>query len=121
MIERADTLSFPQSVLEYFQGYLGIPPYGFPEPLRTKILDARRLKKVDGRPGKTMEPLDFMNLETTLKDRWGDDYITHYDILSAALYPDVFNAFKTSLDTYGKKSLFRETLFMLSFISLQAI
>lgn len=37
VIERGDTLSFPGSVVEYFQGYLGIPPYGFPEPLRSKV------------------------------------------------------------------------------------
>lgn len=39
VIERGDSLSFPGSVVEYFQGYLGIPPYGFPEPLRSKVRD----------------------------------------------------------------------------------
>lgn len=38
VMEQADTLSFPGSVVEYFQGYLGIPPYGFPEPLRSKVM-----------------------------------------------------------------------------------
>lgn len=37
VIEKADSLSFPGSVVEYFQGYLGIPPFGFPEPLRSKV------------------------------------------------------------------------------------
>lgn len=36
--QRASDLSFPSSVVEYFQGYLGEPPGGFPEPLRTKIV-----------------------------------------------------------------------------------
>lgn len=35
--DRAEDLSFPQSVIEYMQGYLGEPPGGFPEPLRTKV------------------------------------------------------------------------------------
>lgn len=35
--ERADELSFPASVIEYFQGLLGEPPGGYPEPLRTKV------------------------------------------------------------------------------------
>ena len=35
--DRAEELSFPSSVIEYFQGYIGIPPGGFPEPLRTKV------------------------------------------------------------------------------------
>lgn len=35
--ERADELSFPQSVVEFLQGYIGIPHGGFPEPLRSKV------------------------------------------------------------------------------------
>ena len=35
--ERAEELSFPSSVKEYLQGYIGIPPGGFPEPLRSKV------------------------------------------------------------------------------------
>ena len=35
--EKAAELSFPSSVVEYFQGYLGEPPGGYPEPLRTKV------------------------------------------------------------------------------------
>ena len=37
--ERAEELSFPASVIEYFQGYLGMPPGGYPEPLRTNVSD----------------------------------------------------------------------------------
>ena len=39
--ERAEELSFPESVIEYMQGYIGIPPGGFPEPLRTKVRNNR--------------------------------------------------------------------------------
>ena len=45
----AETLSFPNSVLEYFQGLLGQPPYGFPEPLRTRILESKKLTKIVGK------------------------------------------------------------------------
>lgn len=31
---RAEELSFPKSVVEFFQGAIGIPYGGFPEPLR---------------------------------------------------------------------------------------
>jgi len=37
VMQRADELSFPQSVVEYMQGHIGVPPGGFPEPLRTKV------------------------------------------------------------------------------------
>lgn len=33
----AENLSFPKSVIEFMQGYLGEPYGGFPEPLRTKV------------------------------------------------------------------------------------
>lgn len=36
VLARADELSFPGSVVEYFQGQLGQPVGGFPEPLRSK-------------------------------------------------------------------------------------
>ena len=35
--ERAEDLSFPQSVVEFMQGLIGEPPGGYPEPLRTKV------------------------------------------------------------------------------------
>ena len=35
--ERAEELSLPKSVIEFMQGDIGIPPGGFPEPLRTKV------------------------------------------------------------------------------------
>jgi len=37
VVERADELSFPQSVIQFMQGHIGFPPGGFPEPLRTKV------------------------------------------------------------------------------------
>ncbi|CAN0010510.1 unnamed protein product [Laminaria digitata] len=65
VIERGDSLSFPGSVVEYFQGYLGIPPYGFPEPLRSKVLKGKTLPNgkscFEGRPGAEMPPYDFDN------------------------------------------------------------
>ncbi|XP_043540629.1 pyruvate carboxylase, mitochondrial-like, partial [Chiloscyllium plagiosum] len=33
----AEELSFPQSLVEFLQGYIGIPHGGFPEPFRSKV------------------------------------------------------------------------------------
>lgn len=38
LVEQADTLSLPTSVVEFFQGMLGQPVGGFPEPLRSKCV-----------------------------------------------------------------------------------
>ena len=44
VLDRAEELNFPTSVIQYFQGYLGIPePWGFPEPFRTRVLKGRKL------------------------------------------------------------------------------
>jgi pyruvate carboxylase len=93
---KADTLSFPTSVVEYFQGIIGQPPGGFPEPLRSKIV--KSLPKIEGRPGATMSPLDFAALRVKLEKEHGpaegtqdpSDPITETDVLTAALYPNVF-------------------------------
>ncbi|KAH6572386.1 hypothetical protein BASA50_007046 [Batrachochytrium salamandrivorans] len=104
IIEQAETLSFPQSVLEYYQGYLGEPPYGFPEPLRTRILDARRLLKITGRPGESLPSLDLDLKRRDLEESWGAKNITGLDVLSSALYPKVFEEFKSTLDKFGDLS-----------------
>lgn len=36
---QAEELSFPRSVVEFLQGYIGIPHGGFPEPFRSKVGD----------------------------------------------------------------------------------
>lgn len=41
--EKADNLSFPKSVVEFMQGFVGEPHGGFPEPLRTKVNEAKPL------------------------------------------------------------------------------
>ena len=37
LVEQAEKLSFPESVIDFFQGYLGQPVNGFPEPLRSRV------------------------------------------------------------------------------------
>jgi pyruvate carboxylase len=90
VLSRADQLDFPSSVVEFFQGYLGQPVGGFPEPLRTKII--RNKPRIDGRPGATMEPLDFKRIKTDLRSRFGK-HITDADVTSYVMYPKVCCAF----------------------------
>ncbi|XP_014676191.1 PREDICTED: pyruvate carboxylase, mitochondrial-like [Priapulus caudatus] len=90
--DRADELSFPVSVIEFFQGVLGRPYGGWPEPLRTKIL--RGKKSLDERPGMHMEPLDLHKLKHDLIEKHGEDNINEYDVMSAAMYPKVLDDYK---------------------------
>lgn len=38
ILNRAEELSFPKSVVEFLQGSIGEPYGGFPEPLRSKVI-----------------------------------------------------------------------------------
>ncbi|CAO3638081.1 unnamed protein product [Cunninghamella echinulata] len=101
VVERAKTLSFPTSVVEFFQGYLGQPYGGFPEPLRSDII--RGLPRVDGRPGATLPPLDLVKLKDELTEKYGKS-IRDYDVISAALYPKVFAEYRDIVNQYGDLS-----------------
>ncbi len=90
VVERAETLSFPTSVVEFFQGYLGEPYGGFPEPLRTRVLHGK--STFTGRPGATLEPVDFDGLRRKLRDTHGP-HIREVDLLSSVMYPKVFDEF----------------------------
>lgn len=95
VIEKAEELSFPNSVIEYFQGYLGIPPFGFPEPLRSRVLKGRTIEGTgglncfDGRPGAQLPPYDFDINRKMLEEKWSADKISDYDVMSNAMYPAV--------------------------------
>jgi pyruvate carboxylase len=90
VVERAETLSFPTSVVEFLQGYLGEPYGGFPEPLRTRVLHGK--STVTGRPGASLEPVDFDALRRKLRDVHGP-HVREVDLLSAVMYPKVFEEF----------------------------
>lgn len=38
VLEQAEDLSFPKSVVEFMRGEIGQPVGGFPEPLRSKVM-----------------------------------------------------------------------------------
>ncbi|OMJ21268.1 Pyruvate carboxylase [Smittium culicis] len=109
--EKASTLSFPTSVVEFFQGYLGQPSGGFPEPLRSDII--RSLPRIDTRPGESMEPFDFVKLKAELEERWGAGKIRKVDLLSAALYPTVFEDFMEFKEKFGDLSYLETPHFLL--------
>ncbi|XP_023954157.1 pyruvate carboxylase, mitochondrial isoform X4 [Bicyclus anynana] len=94
---RAEELSFPKSVVEFFQGAIGIPYGGFPEPLRSKIL--KDMPRIEGRPGQELAPLDFEKLKEDLKEHYPE--VSDQDVMSAAMYPQVANDFFRIRDKYG--------------------
>jgi pyruvate carboxylase len=97
VLERGDTISFPQSVVSFFKGDLGQPVGGFPKKLQQLILKDKT--PYTDRPNAHLEPLDIDQeykefLAIFDKEMGRPTDIT--DFLSYKLYPKVF------LDTYNK-------------------
>jgi len=109
--QRAETLSFPQSVIEFFQGYLGQPPGGFPEPLRSHVLRGRSV--IAERPGASLPPFRFDALRQQLEHRFGSR-IRDVDVISAALYPKVFDEYMEFREQYSDVSLLPTRSFLAS-------
>ena len=106
--KRAAELDFPESVLEFLGGYMGQPYGGFPEPLRTNALRGRR--KLDKRPGLTLEPLDLPKIKKDLHTKWGS--VTECDVASYAMYPKVFEDYKKFIQKYGDLSVLPTKYFL---------
>jgi len=120
VLAQAETLAFPESVVEYFQGYLGVPPGGFPEPLRTKVLKGRG-GAIEGRPGASLPDFDFEESAKFLKERWGERQITDVDVLSHALYPSVFDEWQQYKEVYGEVGELATHLFLKPMVEGQEV
>jgi pyruvate carboxylase len=105
---KADQLDFPGSVLEFFEGLMGQPYGGFPEPLRSKALRDRR--KMDKRPGLYLEPIDFDAVRKELKEKYNTT--SECDVASYVMYPKVFEDYRKFLDKYGDLSVLPTKFFL---------
>ncbi|XP_039957967.1 pyruvate carboxylase, mitochondrial isoform X1 [Bactrocera neohumeralis] len=97
VLDKAEELSFPKSVVEFLQGSIGIPHGGFPEPLRSRVL--KDMPRVEGRPGANLPALDFDKLTKELKE--SHPHISERDVMSSALYPAVTEDFLYFRENYG--------------------
>ncbi|KAG8964547.1 pyruvate carboxylase [Tulasnella sp. 419] len=109
VLDKAETLDFPSSVVEFFQGYLGQPTGGFPEPLRSHVI--RGKPRIDGRPGTSLEPFDFKKIKQELRAKFGK-HITDVDVTSYCMYPKVFEEYQGFLVKYGDLSVLPTRYFL---------
>ncbi|HAM82122.1 pyruvate carboxylase [Ornithinibacillus bavariensis] len=100
--ERGETIDFPDSVIEFFSGYIGQPYQGFPRELQRIILKGK--KPITERPGKLLDPINFDHLKETLQKTL-DQPVTSFDMISYALYPKVFMDYYHFYETYGDVSV----------------
>ena len=100
--EKTDQLTFPESVIDMMQGYLGQTPGGFPPEIQKAIL--RDKKPINVRPGELVPPADF-DAEKKRLEAQLNHHITDQDLLSAFLYPGVFEEFDKHRTLYGDISV----------------
>lgn len=108
-ISRADKLDFPQSVVDFFAGKLGQPYGGFPKRLQKAVLKGH--PALTERPGEHMEPHDFDAAAERLAARL-DRAPYESELLSDALYPEVFEEFLRHEDSFGAVSILPTPAFL---------
>ncbi|WP_458414192.1 pyruvate carboxylase [Schinkia sp. CFF1] len=102
VIKRGDALDFPDSVVEFLQGYLGQPYQGFPKDIQKAILKGR--KPITVRPGELLENVDFAALEKELEETIERES-SDLEVISYALYPKVFEEYHQFYEQYGDVSV----------------
>ncbi|QPA59585.1 pyruvate carboxylase [Lysinibacillus sphaericus] len=109
VLTRGQTIDFPDSVIELFQGYLGQPHGGFPKALQQVVLKDR--KAITVRPGELLEPIQFEQLEAVLEEKLNRP-VSKKDVLAYALYPKVFEEYAKTAESFGNISVLDTPTFL---------
>ncbi|MGB5822383.1 MAG: pyruvate carboxylase [Saonia sp.] len=91
VLEKGESISFPESVKSFFRGDLGQPVGGFPKELQKIILKDE--KPYTERPNAHLEPIDFDKEFSSFKRKFKKGMgreLSVTDFLSFKLYPKVF-------------------------------
>ncbi|MDX2179125.1 MAG: pyruvate carboxylase [Bryobacteraceae bacterium] len=92
------SLTLPNSVVEMFQGTLGIPDGGWPKALAKKIL--KGAATIKGRPSASL-PAANLDEAAALAEKKTGAKPTRTDLMSYLMYPDVYAKFAKARAAYG--------------------
>jgi pyruvate carboxylase len=101
VIEKGDSLSFPESVKSLFRGEIGQPFGGFPKKLQQLVLKGE--KPFTDLPNAHLKPVDF-DKEFELFKKKFNDKLTFLDFLSYKFYPKVFEEYNANYQLHGNVS-----------------
>ena len=96
--EKGNTLDFPQSVVDFFDGKLGTPYGGFPEKLQKIILRGEK-PHLESRP----VDVDFAKVKEEMKEK--NMPLREEDISSYCIYPKVFADYMDRFHKFGDLSV----------------
>ncbi len=99
IVEKGESLAFPESVVSYFKGYMGQPAWGFPKDLQKVVLKGE--KPITCRPGDLLNPIDFDSVKAHLKEYKHTDEVDDRDAVSWVMFPKVVEDYYKHYDEYG--------------------
>jgi pyruvate carboxylase len=94
-------LAFPASVIDLISGRMGLPPGGFPEALKKRVL--RGEAAFEERPGKSLPAADFNAAGEKVKG-FLQRTPTRQEVVTYLLYPKVFEEFAQHEEKYSDTS-----------------
>ncbi len=97
IVERGESLTFPDSVVSYFKGMMGQPPCGFPKDIQKVVLKGE--EPITCRPGELLEPVDFDAVRREIESIHPNPDMR--DVISYCLYPKVMEDFWKYDKEYG--------------------
>ena len=109
VITRGKTIDFPDSVIEFFEGYIGQPYGGFPKELQKVILKDR--EPITVRAGELLEPVDFEAIKEMLFHKL-ERPVTSQEVLAYTLYPKVFEEYSETDKNFGDVSVLDTPTFL---------
>ncbi len=99
IVERGESLTFPDSVVSYFKGMMGQPAWGFPKDLQKVVLKGE--EPITCRPGEILPPVDFDAVREEVKRFVPDEEINMRGLLSYCMYPKVYEEYRSHRKEYG--------------------
>ena len=92
------SVDFPDSVVDMMRGSLGKPPGGWPKKIQKILL--RNEAPIRGRAGAKLPSIDFKAATAELEKKIGR-HVSHDEVLSYLLYPEVFKKFAETRRKYA--------------------
>ncbi|MBC6607701.1 pyruvate carboxylase [Hymenobacter sp. BT188] len=108
VLEKGESLSFPESVQSLFRGDIGQPEGGWPAELQKLILKDE--KPFTDRPNEHLAPIDFDKEWAAFQTKFGPQ-TKFTDLLSYLLYPKVFEQYWAHVQQFGDVSLIPTRVF----------
>ena len=102
VVEKGESLNFPESVRELFRGDIGQPEGGWPADVQRVILKDEQ--PFTDRPNEHLAPIDFEKEWQKFDEKFGTR-AKFTDLLSWLLYPKVFEQYWAHLVQYGDASI----------------